>query len=468
MAAPVIVIGAGPAGLSCAAELVRGGRPVVLIDDNPQPGGQYFRQLPPGYRVAPGSPAFRDQSRYDDLARVLADPLLRYLPRTTVWAAPQPRTVAYAGPQGSGRIAGSAVVIATGAQEKSMPFPGWTLPGVISAGGCLNLVKGHGLVPGGRVVVAGNGPLVLVAAATLARAGADVATVIEAQTALRLGRALIPGILAAPGIVAQALGYRARILAARAPFRSGWMVAKAAGDEALAGVTIARVGADGRPLPGSERHLAADCLVLGYGLLPGPAAAQAMGCRMELRPDLGGPVPWRDADLQTSVEGVFAIGDGAGIGGADFALIEGRMVAQRILGASPPPGLRRRHARIDRVRRLLNRAYALDPPLRAADDATEICRCEELRLGELRRDPNAARGSLDALKTSSRLGMGRCQGRNCLHSAAVLLDLDPRATLDTMPRARPPLRPLPAALLAADADAGPAREPDEIQLTERP
>lgn len=191
--APVIVIGAGPAGLACAQELVAGNRRVVLIDDNIQPGGQYFRQLPPGYSTAPRARLMRDKARYDDLARVLDSPLLTHLPRTTAWSFPQPGTVAHAGPLGSGRIAGSAVVIATGAQERSMPFPGWTLPGVISAGGCLNLAKAHGLVPEGRVVVAGNGPLVLVAAATMAAAGARVTTVAEAQQSRRLAGAALSG-----------------------------------------------------------------------------------------------------------------------------------------------------------------------------------------------------------------------------------------------------------------------------------
>ncbi|SEH78045.1 FAD-dependent oxidoreductase [Paracoccus alkenifer] len=464
--APVIVIGAGPAGLACAQELVAGNRRVVLIDDNIQPGGQYFRQLPPGYSTAPRARLMRDKARYDDLARVLDSPLLTHLPRTTAWSFPQPGTVAHAGPLGSGRIAGSAVVIATGAQERSMPFPGWTLPGVISAGGCLNLAKAHGLVPEGRVVVAGNGPLVLVAAATMAAAGARVTTVAEAQQSRRLAGAALSGVVAAPGILAKAAQYRAQILRAGAAWKTGWMVSRAHGDETLREVSIAPVGPDGRPDLTRERTIPADLLVLGYGLMPGSDAARLLGCRMELRPDLGGLVPVRGPDLQTSTAGVYAVGDGAGIGGVEVALIEGRLAAHAILGTPAPKQLAHRYRTLDRFRRALNSAYVLPTPLRAADDDTIICRCEELRLRDLKADGNAASGSLNTLKTSSRLGMGRCQGRNCLHTAAGLLGLSPETMVETMPRFRPPLRPVPLARLAADRDAGPAREPDEIILSE--
>lgn len=464
--APVIVIGAGPAGLACTEELVAGNRRVVLIDDNIQSGGQYFRQLPPGYSTTPRVRLMRDKARYDDLVRVLDSPLVTWLPRTTAWSFPQPGIVAYAGPDSSGRIAGSAVVIATGAQERSMPFSGWTLPGVISAGGCLNLAKAHGLVPEGRVVVAGNGPLVLVAAATMAAAGARVTTVVEAQQSRKLAGAALSGVFAAPGILAKAARYRAQILRAGAAWKSGWMVSRAHGDETLRQVSIAPVGPDGRPDLTRERTIPADLLVLGYGLMPGSDAARLLGCRMELRPELGGLVPARGPDLQTSTPGVYVVGDGAGIGGVEVALIEGRLAARAILGTPAPDRLVRSYRGLDQFRRVLNSAYILPTPLRAADDDTIICRCEELRLRDLKADGNAASGSLNTLKTSSRLGMGRCQGRNCLHTAAGLLRLSPDEMAATMPRFRPPLRPVPLARLAADRDAGVAREPDEIILSE--
>ncbi|MBS3650202.1 FAD-dependent oxidoreductase [Pseudaminobacter sp. 19-2017] len=465
MSRPVVIIGAGPAGLSCAWELASAGREVVLIDDNGMAGGQYFRQLPETYQVSRDARLLRDKARFDELAKVLTLPGVRYLSSTVVWGAPGNKTVAYAGPTSSGRIEASAIVIATGAQEKSLPFPGWTLPGIISAGGCLNLAKAHGMVPTGRVVVAGNGPLVLVAAATLIAAGAEVVGVVEAQSDIRLASAAVSGLFAAPGVLRTGIGYRARIMAARAGFRTGWMVAGARGKDRLTAVGIAPVGADGRPRRDKQQWIEADALVVGYGLLPGTETARLFGCRTEHNPALNGLVPWRDDTLRTSEEGIYAIGDGAGIGGVEVALLEGRIAAHSIMGTRAPASLASRYRRLDGYRRKLNLAYRMPQPLLAATDDTIICRCEELTLGRLLADPGRGRNSLNAVKTSSRLGMGRCQGRNCLHVASSLLGL---ATddLTTHPRARPPLKPLAVGLLAADKDAGSAMEPDEITLSE--
>lgn len=465
MSDPVVIIGAGPAGLSCAAELAQAGREVVLIDDNPIAGGQYFRQLPTTYGTAPNARLLRDKTRYDELAKVLALHLVRYLPSTIAWGMPDPRTIAYAGQAGSGRIRASNVVIATGAQEKSLPFPGWTLPGVISAGGCLNLAKAHGLVPNGRMVIAGNGPLVLVAAATMIAAGAQIEAVLEAQLDRKLVTSALRGLVAAPKILATGVGYRARILQSGTPFKTGWMIAEARGKDCLQEVAIAPIGVDGRPVRESQRWIQADTLVIGYGLLPGSETARVMGCRMELKSELNGVVPQRSAELETSVNGVYAIGDGAGIGGAEIGLMEGKIAADAILHRSSPASLKARYDRLDRYRRFLNLAYAMSKPLIAATADTIICRCEEITLGRLAADPNSDGDNFNSLKISSRLGMGRCQGRNCLHVASKLLGFDAEAQ-PAHPRARPPLRPVKLAQLAADKDAGAAREPDEITASE--
>lgn len=466
MQKPVVILGAGPSGMSCARRLLEGGRTVVLIDDNAQTGGQYFRQLPRSYSAVAGAKLLRDRERYLALQGGLSHPNLRYLPRTTAWSFPAPLTVSYGNSEESGRIEASDIVIATGAQERSMPFPGWTLPGVISAGGCLNLAKAHGLVPEGKVVVAGNGPLVLVAAATMAYAGAHVTHVVEAQTSLKLTTAALSGALLAPKILKTAIKYRAQILKSRAAYKAGWMVCEAHGKTELEAVTLAPVGAEGRPMLERSRRVEADLLVLGYGILPGSEAARLIGCEMMQAPDLGGLVPKRNAKLQTSLPHVYAIGDGAGIGGVETALLEGEIAAASILGKTPEKTVEKSYGAIDRFRRKLNLAYRIEGGLSAATDQTIICRCEELRLGDLKQDANAKRNNLNALKTSSRLGMGRCQGRNCLHSMAGLLHLPSEITQTTTPRTRAPLRPVPAAWLAADRDAGPAREPDEINLSE--
>lgn len=468
MSDPVVIIGAGPAGLACADQLARGGRAVVIIDDNMQAGGQYFRQLPPGYRVSAQAPLLRDKARFDALARVLAHPQVSYLPSTTVWGSPAALSVAYAGASGSGRVRGSAIVIAQGAQDQPFPFPGWTLPNVISAGGALNMVKAHGLVPDGRVMVVGNGPLVLVAAATLATAGAKVIGVVEAQKSAKLAGALATSVWAAPKLLRTAVDYRRRIVRSGAWFRTGTMVSQATGRDAIERVAIARIGDDGRPRADSQEWFDVDTLVLGYGIMPSTDIARMMGCRTTFDASLNGIVPVRSPRLETSVPDVYAIGDGAGIGGVEVALLEGRIAANAILGVHTDgePELARRYHRLDLFRRKLNAAYAPPQILRAADAKTIVCRCEELTLGDLQNDANFRCGDLDRLKKSSRVGMGRCQGRNCLPALAKMLDLPPEA-LSTLPRARPPLKPIQLRYLAADADVGPAHEPDEALIHTR-
>jgi len=462
MSDPTVVIGAGPAGLSCALALATHGHEAVLIDDNARAGGQYLRQLPATYHVSSRTKLHRDQACFDALARALEHPQVRTLPATLVWGLEHPRTLCYASPTVSGRIQASNIVIATGAQEKSLPFPGWTLPGVMSAGGCLNLMKGQGMIPTGRVVVAGNGPLVLVAAASLIAAGADVVCVLEAQSDMRLVSLLLAGLWAAPSIVRTGIGYRTRIRVGGPGLRTGWMVCAAQGEDALTRVAIAPVGQDGRPDLQRQVWIATDTLVTGYGLIPGSETARLFGCRMVHDPALNGPVPIRDHALCTSVAGIYAIGDGAGIGGAQVAMLEGQLAAYAIMKLPVPKPLAARYRRLDTYRRKLNLAYQTRTPLMAAHDETIICRCEELTLGQLKNDPSAQHGSLDALKISSRLGMGRCQGRYCLHAASVLLGLTDSAQ---HPRMRAPLKPVALDWLANDADAGPAREPDEAHAT---
>lgn len=459
MEKPVLIIGAGPAGLACADVLAKAGRSVVMLDENTQAGGQYHRQLPQGitadYRHLP-----HDRKGFAALSHVLTDPKVRVMTGVTAWATTGPGQVAYAGRNGSGRIEASAIVLATGAQDMPFPFPGWTLPGVISAGGCLNMVKGQGMVPEGRVVVAGNGPLVLVAAATLIKAGAKVVGVYEAQRSRNLLGAVARGALAAPGILRQALAYQATMLAGGVAMHSGRMVASAEGQGELRAVNVARIGPDGCPTAEGRTQIQAEVLVTGYGLTPGSEPARLFGCAMRFDPELNGVVPERDASCETSVPGVYAVGDGAGIGGVKLAVAEGRIAAHSILGQPEPAKDARKYRRLDGFRRALNLAYRCDPPLNAATPDTIICRCEALRLSELAGHHRLKAGNLNVLKTATRLGMGRCQGRNCLPAASQILGLAPD-DIAARPRMRPPLRPIPLSQIAADKDARPVREPDE-------
>lgn len=463
--APVVVVGAGPAGLSCTRRLVAAGLNVLLVDDNDQPGGQYLKQLPPGVR-GDAAPIPRPERRTEALFAVLSHPAVTYLPETCVWAQDAPMTLAYAGPGRSGRVTAAAIVVAAGAQDRPLPFPGWTLPGVITAGGCLNLIKGQGMVPGRRVAVVGNGPLLLVAANALTKARARVAVVAEAVRSRGAARHL-GGLLRSPALLAKGMRYRAAMLRSGTPFLGGHLVVAAEGVRAVTGVVVAP--RRGGTVDGSRaRRFEIDALVTGYGLAPSHELTRLLGCRHRFDWGRGGWVPDRTEELETTMPGVFAVGDCAGIGGVEVAMAEAELVAgviaRRLRGTPAPRVAARRLRRLDRFRDALNAFYTPNAPLRPADDATILCRCEELTYGELRRAARTCDHDLAGLKAATRLSMGRCQGRYCLGPAADLLAAETeRSPAEfTLPRSRPPARPVPIAHLL-DEPLGPALAPDQVE-----
>ncbi|MEO7243345.1 MAG: NAD(P)/FAD-dependent oxidoreductase [Variovorax sp.] len=461
----VLIVGAGPAGLAAARVLVDVGVSVHMVDDNDQPGGQYYRQLPAAFRVASNARLHRDQSRALDALAVLSHPLVTYWPKTTLWAMPQPREFSYARNGSTGRLHARTMILATGAYDRPAPFPGWTLPGVVSAGGCLNLIKGQGILPGRRVALAGNGPLLLVAAYSLIRAGAKVVAIAEAATTGVMMRQ-IAGLTSAPALLGLGLKYRARILAAGVPMLSGYAAAGAGGIQRIDKVSLAPVGSDGRLLVAQTRNFDVDALVTGYGLSPSTEFARMIGCAMHFDPLLGGWVPQRSAALETSIQGIFGAGDGCGIGGVEVATAEGRVAARAVadrLGVTHD----RQHVtagrgldRLNRFRCALSAAYELKAELQLADDETVICRCEDVTRGRVRAAAREFGGDLRRIKSATRVSMGSCQGRNCLSSCASIVAKECAIPLQSLPpqRMRSPARPIPLASFLGET-LGPPRAP---------
>lgn len=447
----IAIVGAGPAGLAAAGEAVGLGLSVTLIDDNAQPGGQYFRQPPESFRQRGRDPFAGERARAEALFRVVDDRLVSYLPGATVWDAPEPGVLAYAAGPRSGRVAAGAIVIAAGAHDRPVPFPGWTLPGVISAGAAQNLIKGQRVVPGGRTVVAGNGPLLLVVAATLVRAGVEVAAVVEAAPIHRRLWRQAARLAAAPAALRLAAQYRLALMTRGVALHTGMIAVAASGGDAVEAVTIAPIGADGRIDRDRVRTIATDTLITGFGLTPSVELTRLLGCDHRFDGLRGGWLPIRSAGLETSVDGVFAAGDGAAIGGVELALVEGRLAA---LGAAHKLGrvapaarraLHRRWARLDRFRTGLERLFA--PPatfLGLLTPDTVVCRCEDVTAAELHDRVAEGAASMLQLKAATRCGMGRCQGRNCQITLAAMVADAQGLAVDALswPRVRPPARPI--------------------------
>jgi len=460
------IVGAGPAGLAAAREALQGGLTVTLLDDNPTPGGQYFRQPLPSLARAAHAHRDADHARADDLFRALQHRRLRYLPGAVVWDAPAPDVLAFTRGEESGRVRSRCTIVAAGAVERPVPFPGWTLPGVLTAGGVQNLIKSQRLLPGRRFLVVGNGPLLLVAASSIVRAGGSVVELADAAVAFRAWRRF-PGLLAAPTIMRRGLAYRAELLRARVPIRAGHTIVEArGGDDGVTEALVAPIDRSGRIDRARTRTLAVDTIVAGFGLMPSVELTRLLGCRHRWDAARGGLVPERSPDLETTVPGVFAVGDGAGIGGAEVALVEGRLaarcVAARLRGSSTVGGDRGLRVRLARLHRVRDTIAALwTPPvsfLELLTLDTTVCRCEDVTVREL---TAVLDEGMEPVKAGTRVTMGRCQGRNCVATVSALVararGVSP-ADVD-LPRARPPARPIPLADLLHEP-LPPARPPE--------
>jgi NADPH-dependent 2,4-dienoyl-CoA reductase/sulfur reductase-like enzyme len=411
--ADVVVAGAGPAGLAAAWAARRCGRGVTVVDGNAAPGGQIWRNemaTPSTARATLWMERFRGCG-----ARLIAD--------AAVIDAPEPRRLLVSGPEAGFEIEFRSLVLATGARELFLPFPGWTLPGVFGAGGLQALVKDGLRVAGKRVAVAGSGPLLAAVAAYLAQSGAEVLCVAEQAPIARLARFAM-ALLGRPAKLAQAVQLFVR--SAGAPLlASAWPLA-AHGEGRVESVTLR---SSGRTL-----RLACDYLACGFGLAPNTELAALLGCALE-----EGRVVV-DASQRTSVEGVYCAGEPGGIGGLDAALVEGQIAGYCAAGRPDlAAGLSAERRRADDFRRELARAFRLRDELKAlAAGETIVCRCEDVTLARLE-----GASSWREAKLHTRCGMGPCQGRVCGPAVEFLFGWRPDSV-------RPPLYPAAVETLAGD------------------
>jgi NADPH-dependent 2,4-dienoyl-CoA reductase/sulfur reductase-like enzyme len=400
----IIVIGAGPAGLAAAQAASSHGASVAIVDDNPLAGGQIWR----------GGPDKQSDPRAQQLWNELqASANVHFLPQTRVLYAPEPGRLLVQTPAASDTLHYGQLILATGARERLLPFPGWTLPGVTGAGGLQALAKGGYPLLGKRVVVAGSGPLLLAVASTLQARGAQIAAIVEQASTPALLRFGL-GLLATPSKITQALQLAGQLRGV--PYMRDSYVCSAHGDGTLQSVQIRRGG--GREL----EALQCDYLACGYGLLPNLELAQALGCASVTS---GAQTVVKVDEWQhSSVPGVYCAGEGTGVGGVDLALAEGRIAGLAASGhveAAQEAFGRRAHWK--KFAGKLARAFALRPELRTlAGDDTIVCRCEDVCHGELR-----THTEWRSAKLQTRCGMGPCQGRICGGATEILYGWRPDA-----------------------------------------
>ncbi|MDA3803994.1 FAD/NAD(P)-binding oxidoreductase [Clavibacter sp. CT19] len=438
----VVVIGAGPAGLAAAVAARARGARVTLLDASDELGGQYWRHLPASRPAARERILHHGWDAFTGMrARLAADDGCEIVTGAQVWAievasadaeAPAPAAVVHVlvGPvDGSGRaprtLRPDALVLATGAHDRTLPFPGWDLPGVFTAGAAQALAKGERVAIGDRVIVAGAGPFLLPVAVSLVQAGARVVGIHEAARVPSLARGWLRdplGLARAPHKAAELAGYVSVLAREQIGYATGSAVVAAHGTDRVEAVTVQRLDASWAPIPGTERRVAVDAVCVGHGFTPRLELPIAAGCR--IGPDRFVEV---DASQGAGPAGVFAAGEITGIGGVDQALAEGEVAGHCAAGGSPSdaavaPAVRRRAVAHDVAGRI-EAAHGIRPGWTGwLRDDTLACRCEEVPVGRIRATARAARSTdLRSMKLATRAGLGICQGRVCGRTVEELL-----------------------------------------------
>jgi NADPH-dependent 2,4-dienoyl-CoA reductase/sulfur reductase-like enzyme len=394
----VVIVGAGPGGIAAAVTLVEAGHRLALIDDAPFAGGQIWRN--------------RGEKHKGKVARGWIDRLNTSSSRVT-WLR-QSRVIANPGegvlladtPDGPRKLTYAVLVLATGARELFLPFPGWTLPGVVGAGGIQALVKQGLPVKGKRIVVAGTGPLLLAVADLMKSQGAIVPLILEQTPGGKLNRFAL-SLLRSPSKLLAGVAIRSRLLGTAYAADSYPTAATPAGDALCVQYRRRK----------NDATVECDYLACGFNLVPNTELPQLLGCA--LQPDGFVRV---DERMRTSAANVYAIGEVTGVGGVEKAVLEGRLAAHVIAGDDAAAALLVPHrAKAMAFVRRLEAAFSLRPELtKLAKSDTIICRCEDVPLSSIEH----AFSGRDA-KLQSRCGMGPCQGRVCGPAMQRLFNTEP-------------------------------------------
>lgn len=462
----LVVIGAGPAGMSAAVAASGLGLRTLLLDEQARAGGQIYRNV-----AAAGPEAARllggDYMHGLGLVRQLSASAVEVLHGAVVWNIDRDLTVTGLHDGHTFQVRAAQLIAATGSIERASPLPGWTLPGVMNAGAAQIALKSSGIVPAGRILLAGTGPLLLLVATQLLDAGAEVVGLIETAPASNRWAAMphLPAALGAPSYLAKGLRMIRRVLSAPVPWHTAATELRIEGAERAEAVSFT---AGGRRL-----RFAADVVLLHHGVVPNTQISRLLRVEHD----------WDDAQLawkprldgwsETSLPGLRIVGDSASIAGALAAEATGALAAlgaaealsriaraERDARARP---LRRALARQLRIRPFLDALYRPPPWLQQPADDTIVCRCEEVTAGRIREMARLGCQGPNQTKFFSRCGMGPCQGRICGIAVTQILAAELRrhpAEIGAY-RIRPPLKPVPIASIAALAGQTAAQPSEE-------
>ncbi len=467
--ADLIIIGAGPAGMSAAIEAATGLNKVIVLDMQPEPGGQIFRSLESN---------FRDESRNKKLLQVLGKSYsagkeliakfrsaenIEFRPDTTVWDVRSDGTVGWLKGQQAGYIRAPFVILANGAQERPVPFPGWELPGVMSAGAIQTAIKSGRIKPQGNIVLAGTGPLLLLLANQLRKLG--IKPKIIARTDSFKNQILATHKLtfsAFPQLVL-GLSWILKLKMSGIPSMKGISSIAATGKDKVESVKLYKNAV--------EKEIACDLLIVHDGVVPSIDLTHCVGGKLDWIEELHAWQPSSGEDgnitlvdeplLIKKANRVFISGDAREIGGAEASIAHGRLTGRTILKEfanifgsefkGDRSALRKQVKKAKAYRPFIDAAFPVHLSNNSMNDETIICRCEEITVGTIRAAIRDGIHDINHLRGTTRCGMGSCQGRNCMASIAKLLNPENNNTSNSVPpyRSRPPVRPVSLGAMAS-------------------
>ena len=445
---PIVIIGAGPAGIRAAQTLVTHGLYPVLLDEAARGGGQIYRRQPANF-TRPADTLYGFEAAKANAIHQTLDELrkqLDYRPDTLVWNAEAGQLDTLHEGRAA-RLDYASVIVATGATDRILPVPGWTLPGVYSLGAAQIALKFQGCAVGERVVFAGSGPLLYLVAYQYAKAGANVVAVLDSSPLSAQVRAL-PGLLTQPATLAKGLYYRAWLTTHGIPVHQGASLARIEGERRVQSLKWRNKKI--------EHTLDCDAVAFAHGLRSETQLADLLGCEFAWSPLNRAWLPQRDSAGRSSSVGVYLAGDGAGIMGADAAEMAGERAALALLedlGYRVDPQrctqLEQSLERIGHFRQGLERAFAFPEDWAGvAPDDLMICRCEEVSFGDIRQVVREGHWEINRVKAHCRVGMGRCQGRMCGAAAAEIIAHESDRAVGEIGRlrAQAPVKPVPFGL----------------------